>query len=309
MDVLTDILQSLHLKAGVYFRCEFSAPWGMEIRPTPVAEFHVVTRGSCWLRLASRRNPIPLQGGDVVVFPHGEAHALVDAPDRKAAPAESIVGNRSLEHYGPVVYGGDGVPAHVLCGYFEFDRESRHPLVAALPSLIHIRGADAEEFAWLQTVIRFIAHETRDARPGSDAVVSRLAEVLFIQILRAYVQRADAPAGFLAALAHKHIGEALAQMHGAPEKPWSVAALGARAALSRSAFAARFTQLVGRPPMEYLSALRMAKARALLADARSSTAAVAEQVGYRSEAAFSKTFKKMTGTGPGAYRRRALGRT
>lgn len=308
-DVLTDILRSLHLRGGVHFRCDFSAPWGMEMKPSRAAEFHLITRGQCWLRLKSRRDPIPLLAGDVVVFPHGDAHAIVDAPDSRAIPAEKIVANQNLDRYGPVVFGGDGMRADILCGYFEFDRAARHPLLAALPPLIHIRGADAGDFAWLQAAVGFIAHETRESRPGADAVVNRLVEVLFIQVLRAYIEQAEVPPGILAAIADKQIGAALALLHNAPEKPWSLASLGRDVAMSRSAFAARFARLVGQPPMQYLALMRMEKARELLRAGGTNAAAVAAKVGYRSEAAFGKAFKKMVGTGPGAFRRKSLGRT
>lgn len=304
-DVLTDILTSLRLRGGVHFRCEFSAPWGMAMKASAVAEFHLVTRGQCWLRLQQRKEAIPLLAGDVVVLPHGDPHALVDSPDGRAAPAEKIVGRQSLDHYGPVVFGGDGIPAEILCGYFEFDRISRHPLVSALPNLIHVRTADADEFEWLQTAVRFIGRETRQPRPGADAVVRRLVEVLFIQVLRAYVQQVDMPPGILAALADKPIGAALGLLHGAPERRWSLAALGRQVAMSRSAFAARFAQLVGQPPMEYLAHRRMEKARELLRAGTLSTAAIAAAVGYQSEAAFGKAFKRVIGSSPGAYRRNA----
>jgi AraC-like DNA-binding protein len=306
VDVLSDILKSIHLGGGVYFRCEFSAPWGMEIRPTPVAEFHVIVRGNCWLRLSGRSDPIPLHGGDLVAFPHGDAHTLVDAPQGAALPAEEIVRGQSLEHYGPVTYGGGGLPTAVLCGYFEFDRDHPHPLVAALPDLIHIRGTDGHDFAWLQTALNFMIHETRAAKPGAEAVVNRLTEVLFIQVVRAYLEQSAAPAGMLAALADRQIAMALQFMHQDPQQPWTLASLAGRAGMSRSAFAARFNRLVGRTPMHYLTFWRMQKARALFAETRLGTAAVAERVGYRSEAAFSKAFKKAVGKGPGAFRREAL---
>jgi len=280
----------------------------MTIEPAPVAEFHLITRGQCWLRLASRKQPIALNAGDIVVFPHGDGHTLLDAPDGRAVAAEQILAGQNLDHYGPVVYGGDGLPAGILCGYFEFDREPRHSLVAALPPLIHIRGTDAQEFAWLQSVIGLVTHETRRPRPGADAVVNRLAEVLFIQILRAYVEGADAHPGILAAIADRQIGAALAHLHNAPEKPWSVASLGRQVAMSRSAFSARFARLVGQTPMQYLALRRMEKARELLSDRATSAAAVAAKVGYRSEAAFSKAFKRAVGTGPGAFRRKSAHR-
>lgn len=303
MDVLSDILRSVHLGGGVYFRCEFSSPWGMEIKPTAVAEFHIIVRGSCWLRMPGLSAPIPLHGGDLVAFPHGDPHGLVDSPEGAARPAEEIVQGQSLDHYGPVTYGGNGLPATVLCGYFELDRDRPHPLVAALPSLIHIRGTDSDDFAWLQTTIQFMIQETRTARPGADAVVNRLAEVLLVQMVRAYIAQAGTPPGMLAAIADKQIGSALQLMHQAPQQPWSLASLSQRIGMSRSAFAVRFNQLVGQTPMQYLTFWRMQKARELLHESRLSTAAIAEQVGYQSEAAFSKVFKKAVGTGPGAYRR------
>ncbi len=303
MDVLSDILRSIHLGGGVYFRCEFSAPWGMEIKPTPVAEFHVIVRGNCWLRIAGRSDPIPLQGGDLVAFPHGDAHSLIDAPDGMARPAEEIVQGQNLDHYGPVTYGGTGLPATVLCGYFQFDRDHPHPLVAALPALIHIRGTDSHDFAWLQTALNFMIHETRAARPGAEAVVNRLVEVLFVQLVRAYIEQSQAPPGMLAAIADKQIGAALQLMHQAPQDPWTLATLAQQVGMSRSAFAARFNQLVGQTPMQYLMFWRMQRARELLAATRLSIAAIAERVGYQSEAAFNKAFTKAVGTGPGAYRR------
>jgi AraC-like DNA-binding protein len=303
MDVLSDILQSVHLGGGVYFRCEFSAPWGMEIKPTEVAEFHIIVRGNCWLRMPGRSDPIPLQGGDLVAFPHGDAHTLVDAPEGAALPAEEIVQGQNLDHYGPVTHGGSGLPATVLCGYFQFDRDHPHPLVAVLPALIHIRGTDSYDFAWLQTAINFMIHETRTAKPGSEAVVNRLAEVLFVQMVRAHIAQTEAPPGMLAAIADKQIGAALQLAHQAPQQPWSLASLAQRIGMSRSAFAARFNQLVGQTPMQYLTFWRMRKARQLLSESRLGTAAIAEQVGYQSEAAFAKAFKKAVGVGPGAYRR------
>ncbi len=303
MDVLSDILRSVHLGGGVHFRCEFTAPWGMDMKPAPVAEFHIVVRGNCWLRIGGRSAPIALQGGDLVAFPHGDAHSLVDAPEGAALPAEEIVQGQNLDHYGPVTYGGSGLPATVLCGYFQFDRDHPHPLVTALPSVIHIRGTDSYDFTWLQTAINFMIHETKTAKPGAEAVVNRLAEVLFVQMVRAYIAQAEAPPGMLAAIADKQIGAALRLMHQAPQQPWTLAALAQRVGMSRSAFAARFNQLVGQTPMQYLTFWRMQKARELLSETRLSTGAIAEQVGYQSEASFGKVFKKTVGTGPGAYRR------
>ena len=308
MDVLSDVLASIHLGGGVYFRCEMSAPWGMAIPRTEVAEFHVIVRGHCWLRLPDRQELIALQGGDVVAFLHGGAHGLVDAPDREERPAAEILEGQNVEHYGPVTHGGGGLPASILCGYFEFDRDSLHPLVAALPSFIHLRGTGISEFAWLQTALNFMIHETMAAKPGAEAVVSRLAGVLFVQMVRAYIEQSHSPPAMLAAIADKQIGAALALMHKDPAQAWTLDTLARSAGMSRSALAARFHQLVGETPMQYLTMWRMQLARKLLGESALSTAAVAERVGYQSEAAFAKVFKKVVGTGPGAYRREALQR-
>jgi AraC-like DNA-binding protein len=304
MDVLSDILRSVRLSGGVHFRCEFSAPWGMQMKRSDAAEFHVVVRGNCWLRMEGRREPIALQGGDLLVLPHGGAHSLMNAPDSATRPAEDIVGGQSLEHYGPVTAGGGGVPASVLCGYFRFDRDRPHPLVAALPSLIHLRGTDSYELTWLQTALNFMVHETRNARPGGEAVVNRLAEVLFVQVVRSYIAQSESPPAMLAAIADRQIGAALQLMHQSVQQPWTVASLGQRIGMSRSAFAARFSELVGHTPMQYLMLWRMQKARHLLGESRLATAAIAERVGYQSEAAFSRAFKTAVGEAPGAYRRK-----
>lgn len=303
MDVLSDVLSSIHLGGGVYFRCEMSTPWGMAMPRTDVAEFHVIVRGNCWLRIPEHREPIALQGGDVVAFLHGGAHALVDSPDGEARPAAEILEGQNIENFGPVKHGGGGSPASILCGYFEFDRNSLHPLVAALPPFIHLRGTGISEFAWLQTALNFMIHETLAAKPGAEAVVGRLAAVLFVQMVRAYIEQAESPPAMLAAIADKQIGAALALMHKDPSQGWTLDTLARGAGMSRSALALRFHQLVGHTPMQYLTMWRMQLARKLLTESALGTATVAERVGYQSEAAFSKAFKKAVGKGPGAYRR------
>jgi len=248
---------------------------------------------------------ILLGGGDLVVLPRGDPHSLVDSPDSRARPADEIVRGQDLRNYGPVTYGGAGLPADVLCGYFEFDRNRSHPIVAGLPALVHIRNTDRDDIAWLQAALNFMIHETRAAKPGAELVVNRLVEVLFIQVIRAYLRQAETPPGIWAAIADKRIGAALQLMHQAPQKVWTLETLARQVGLSRSAFAAQFSELVGNTPLRYLTSLRMQRAQELLQDAGLSTAAVAAEVGYQSEAAFGKAFKKFAGKGPGTYRRRS----
>jgi len=303
MDVLSDILSSIHLTGGVRFRCELSAPWGMQMPESPAAEFHVIVRGNCWLRMPGRREPVALQGGDFVALLRGTSHRLSDSLRGPSLPAAAIVGDQDLSNFGPVVHGGGGQPATILCGYFEFDRDTLHPIVSALPSIIHLRGTDNSEFVWLKAALEFMIHETRGARPGSEAVVNRLAGVLFVQMVRAYMEQAPKPPPILAAIADRHIGAALSRMHAAPDEAWTLASLAAACGLSRSALAARFLELVGRTPMQYLTLWRMQRARELLASSHLSTGSIAERVGYQSDIAFAKAFKRITGVGPGAFRR------
>lgn len=300
---LSDIVGAVRVGGGVHIRCEFAAPWGMSMPATSDMPFHVVVRGNFWLRLADRDEPLALRAGDLVVLPQGRAHALLDSPDGTARPVEEVVAGQSLDHYGPVTNDGQGEPASILCGCFRYSRDSRHPVLVALPEVIHIRHTGRHDVAWLQTSLEFMIHETRTARPGAEAVVDRLVGVLFIQMVRAYVEQAEATPGMLAAFANRQIGAALELMHRNPEDGWTLDRLAPRIGVSRSAFAQRFVQLVGQTPMQYLTFWRMQLARKLLAESRLSTAAIAERVGYRSEGSFSKTFKRAAGIGPGAYRR------
>ena len=301
-DALSDILQSVHLSGGVYFRCEFTAPWGMEVPANPDAEFHVVVRGQCWLARPGEKDAIPLQAGDVVVFLDGSRHRLLDTPRGKALSPEKIIGNQSLANFGPVAYGGGGAPVTILCGYFRFNRDSAHPLLAALPDFMHVPGA---QFGDADAIINLMQRETKHAAAGTEAVVDRLSEVLFIQILRAHIQQSDNATGILAALRDRKVCAALGCMHQSPEKPWTLESLATELGMSRSAFAARFSALVRQTPMQYLTAWRIEQARRMLRETRLSTAAIAEKVGYGSEAAFGKAFKRRVGVGPGVYRRSA----
>jgi len=302
MDVLTDLLGAMKLRGDIFFRCAFSGPWGMQIFETPVAEFHLIVEGSCWVEVAGESEPVTLNTGDIVVFPHGNAHVLLDALTTEPVAARTIV-PQPPKDYGTVQYGGVGKPTGILCGYFSFDRQSHSALLRALPPFIHI-SADtvAADFPWLQTCMHFINHETHHFRPGTEAVVSRLVEVMFIQIMRATIATSDDAAGLLGAIADPRVGKALNAMHEIPEHPWTLELLAGRAGMSRSAFAAAFLLRVGQTPMQYLTEWRMHRAKHLLASSRNSIGSIAEQCGYQSESAFSKAFKNQFSQSPGAFR-------
>jgi len=305
MDALTDILNTLKMHGGVSYRCEFSAPWGMRIGQTPDAEFHIIVRGHCWLKMVDEAEPIHLQSGDLLVFPHGHGHTLLDSPTSQILPAAEIVGRKEIQNYGPVKYGNGGTPSILLCGYFKFDTHVQHPLLESLPSYIHIRGTDAMEFSLLQSTINFISFETKEQRPGHEVVIKRLVEVLFIQILRAYIAQSKMPAGILSAIADPKIGVVLNAMHHRLGQHWTLDSLAKQAGMSRSSFAMRFHALMGHTPIHYLTFCRMSRAKELLNSTHSSLSVISESVGYQSEAAFSKAFKKTLGIAPGSFRRKS----
>jgi AraC-like DNA-binding protein len=267
----------------------------------------VIERGGAWLRVEGRE-PVALAGGDLVVVPHGTGHTLTDSLATKARPLAEMAGRRASEG-GCVVMrggGGKGAETQLVCGSFRFERRDAHPLLELLPLLIHLRPAETPAAEWLEATLRFLAWETRESKPGTETIVSRLTDVLFVQVLRAWIETApEGRGGWLGALRDRPIGTALALVHRSPERDWTNASLAEAVGMSRSRFAARFTALVGEPPLTYLSRWRLETAAGLLQDGALGLAEIAARVGYESEAAFSKAFRRRFGSPPGAYRRRA----
>jgi len=304
MDVLTDVLRSLHLRGTVYFEADFRAPWGMEMRAGAVSNFHLVQRGHCWLRMPGRA-PAMLGPGDLVVLPHGDTHALAHAADTAAKPAPEVIASGTADADGQPVFGGEGEATTLLCGHFECDRSGAHPLLRSLPPVLRLGPADRQEPAadWFLTITKLAAAESAGKQPGSGAIVDRLAEVLLIQVIRAAEAQGPWQTGFLAALADPRLHEALTAIHEQPAFPWTVRLLSEHAAMSRAAFASHFRERVGMGPIQYVTQWRMQQARHLLQATEQSTAQVAHAVGYSSEWAFAKAFKRTFGAGPGALRR------
>lgn len=303
MDVLGDILESVHLGGGVRFQCELGAPWGMSLPRTQQAEFHLLVRGNAWLRVAGQSRALALQGGDFVALLGGGEHSLADQPEGSTRPVAELVQPPMLGGFGPLRMGGGGMATQLLCGYFSFDRSSLHPLISALPSLIHLRGGDLPQAAWLQTTLQFMQSEVEAGRPGAEAVVKRLVGVLFIQMVRRYFEQNPQRANLLAGMADRRVGLSLQLLHQSPQAPWTLETLARQVGLSRSALATRFHQLVGQTPMHYLALWRMQLARRLLHDTTLGTEAIASKVGFESAAAFAKAFKRVVGNTPGAFRK------
>jgi AraC-like DNA-binding protein len=301
-DVLTDVLASLRLRGRLFCRSELSAPWSLALPASELAHFHVIERGGGWLRLEGEERSYPLAAGDLIVLPHGQAYTLSDSPKTEPVPLASLVQQPGgvcalLKH------GGDGPATAMICGSFQFEGRERHPLLSLLPPLIHIPGDQGRSAEWLDLTMRFLAHEARHPRPGSETLVTRLTDVLFVQVVRAWIEgQPEGGGGWLGALRDRQIGASLGMIHREPQRAWSVATLAAAVGMSRSAFAARFRALVGEAPLAYLTRWRMHLATGLLRGKGLTLFEVAGRVGYESEAAFSKAFKRQLGMAPGAFR-------
>lgn len=296
MDVLSDVLRLLRLRASVFFHAGFCGNWSVDSSGSGKATFHLIARGACWLHMPERDEPLALRGGDLLVFPRDAVHVISVSAERISLPAHSGVNSGD----------GEGPVTSVICGYFNFDSPQANPILAALPDVLHLRGDDTANAGWLDLLMRLIAAETESGDVGTDVVVDRLSDVLFIQVIRTYVRENPDKRGLLAALADRRISRALDALHESPGTAWTVEALADIAGMSRAAFAKRFQELMAMPPMSYVTHWRMQLAYELLHTSELSVAAIAERSGYQSEAAFRKAFSQLMGVGPGAVRRGAV---
>jgi AraC-like DNA-binding protein len=247
--------------------------------------------------------PVSLSAGDVAVVPKGGAHVLRDAPGSPIQTLGAGVCSKHRVSPEPIRLGGDGARALLIAGAFEFLSGRRTCLLERLPPLIHLPANDPGSAPWLPATVQLFVAESATARPGGSVVMSRLADVLFVQALRAQMTEKACQEHGLPALADPQIGRAMGLMHARLGDAWTVERLAESVGLSRSGFAARFTELVGEPPLQYLARWRMTKAAQALRETDATIPDVAERVGYQSEASFNKAFKRWEGTGPGAYRR------
>jgi AraC-like DNA-binding protein len=303
VDPLGEALHFLRMSGTFYARSEFSAPWGLELPPFAGSlMFHVLTAGECWLETARGERRL-LRTGDLALVPHGEGHRLVSEPGVEAARLFDLPREQVSERYEVLRHGGGGDRTSLVCGAVRFDHPAAQHLVRLLPGIIAVEASRSDQ-EWVQATMRFMAAEARALRPGGEAVITRLADILVIQAIRSWIEQDPAAqTGWLGALQDRQIGRAIARIHREPERPWTVAALAAEAAMSRSAFAARFTDRVGEPAMHYVARWRMHVASSWLRDDDAPLADVASRLGYQSEAAFSRAFKRFVGVPPGAVRR------
>jgi AraC-like DNA-binding protein len=307
MDVLSDVITVMRTGQPRSALVRWHAPWAQEFASVPGASgFQVVLQGPCWL-LRPDEDPVPLAVGDVVFCPHGRGHTLADSPSTEPiAPACDPNDPRSVQRYADDTVGDAGLPLTItLCGAYQLDPARAHPLLHALPELIHF-PAHLGRHPELRATVDLLAAELERPRLGTDAIVPALLDTLLLHILRAWLELQPSlgrATGWAAALNDPATTAALRAMHGDPARAWTVATLAAEAGLSRAPFARRFAALLGQPPLTYLTWWRMTTAARLLQESDAPLSTVAARVGYQSEFAFAKTFKRQYGTAPGRYRR------
>jgi AraC-like DNA-binding protein len=304
VDPLGEALHFLRMSGTFYCRSEFTAPWGLALPPMESSMmFHVVTAGECWLEVDGAKSRL-LRPGDLALVPHGEGHRLVSEIGAPAAGLFDLPRELLSERYEVLRHGGGGTPTTLICGAVRFDHPAAQHLVKLLPRMISIDAWSSPEMEWIQSTLRFIAAEARELRAGGETVITRLADILVIQAIRSWIASdPKAQTGWLGALRDKQIGRAVAAIHGDPGHNWTVASLASKVGMSRSAFSARFTELVGEPAMRYAVRWQMNTALMWLKSDDVTLADVADRLGYESEAAFSRAFKRFIGVSPGAARR------
>jgi AraC-like DNA-binding protein len=317
-DVLSDVLSAVHLSGAVYFEFNVSPPWAFAAPPSReiaakvmpgaqrVIEYHLIAHGSGWGYILGEA-PMRLQEGDLLVFPQGDAHVLCSSPELPPTLDMSLYTPPFADL--PWVFdraGGGERQSRILCCFLGCDESPFNPLLAALPRVMHLTGSgDQARTGWLGTLLNIATSESGRTRAGGENVMARLSELVFVEAIRRYLETLPAnQTGWLSGLRDPMVGRALAALHGDPSRQWTVEGLARCVGLSRSVFAERFTAMVGHPPMQYLALWRMQLATRLLSDG-SGVAAVAEAVGYESEAAFSRAFKKLVGEAPGVWRRQS----
>lgn len=327
-DTLSDLLRAVRLRSALFFYIEGADPWVAEAPPSReiipailpgvehMMEFHGVASGSCWAAIVGQE-PIRLNEGDLVLFPQGDPHVVSSAPGLRAKVVDSAIFfaprppqlpfSLSVSEQGCTTAqldGGGQERTTVVCGFLGCDAKPFNPLLASMPRVVHMPGVAADGNSWMANLLRSMVEESNRKRPGGEAVLERMSEMLFVEALRRYVDALPAgQTGWLAGMRDASVGRALALIHERPAEAWTLERLGEEVALSRSTFHERFVHFIGQPPMQYVAQWRMQLAASWLRDTDAKVIDVALEVGYENEAAFSRAFKRAVGESPGAWRR------
>jgi len=320
MDALSETLRVVRLVGAIFINGRFTAPWCyqspradtaapfLEPGAEQVVIFHMITEGECFVELGNLP-PLRLVAGDAVIFPQGDAHRMTSQPGLPPATGgarlDAVLARRPRQ----LAYGGGGATTRLVCGYLACDARLARMLLAGLPPVVRVNVRGSNAGAWLEASVRYALAEARSPRPGGAGVLAKLSEVLFIEVLRLYMNEPrEGRTGWLAGVGDRIVGGALNALHKDPAHPWTLEELARAAGTSRSVLAERFQQLVGSSPMQYLTQWRMLLASNLLSRSNAPLASIAQDVGYQTDTAFSRAFRREYGSPPAAWRRHQAAR-
>lgn len=307
MDILDDVFNTLGLKGVLYFRTDFSSPWGVSVpQHDSVARFHLVIQGHCLLKV--NEGPcIELNAGDLVMIPRGMPHQLLDTPDSVTPPLEQVLSDSGYQGKGVLTL-GDGDPratTQLVCGHLSFRQQAEHQVLRVLPDYLLMTNSCRAKHPLLDSILRLISQRIFDDQLGASASITRLSEIVFIELLRAGISDKPELLSLLDGFQDPKIGRSLQLIHQKPDSPWTVESLATEVAMSRSRFSHRFHDLIGTAPMAYLADWRLQKAVTLLEESRMSVQQIAAQTGYQSASSFTRAFSGKFGKAPREFRQSA----
>ena len=300
-DAMSNVLSLVRMRSEIICPSEFSAPWSLSFG-SQMSHFHMIERGSAWLRLSDGQ-AVRLEAGDLAILPLGAGHVLSSDPALKPVSVERSLADSRMSAGTMWRMGGGGDQTDLICGRFSFAGVLAPKLLTVLPTVLRIEGRQGRPLDWLRLTSHFLVEEARNPRPGSSIMIERLLDLLFIQAIREWGAKSQQNLSWLSGLRDPSIGKALSAIHDEPSRKWTVEALADTASLSRSAFASRFSEIVGQTPLKYLATWRLDLTAEQLRAGTSRIGDIASAVGYGSEAALTRAFKEQFGTTPAAYRR------
>lgn len=308
MDLLSDILSQLKLSGTLYFRTSFTSPWSVKVPSfEKVSRFHFAHRGRCLVRINHAEDPVILNQGDLILITQGAPHTLFCDPstEDQAIQLDQVVADSGFTGQGTLVYGEPGTSheTQLICGHFAFDKHAKHPLIDALPAFIHIKNYGETAGNWMESTLKVIGAEAGQNNMGSDLIALKMSEIIYTQLIRNYLASNNNSETALAGFSDPAMTKVLQAIHQSPQHPWTLIELTSTAGLSRTALLNRFSQYLSMSPNTYITQWRMQLAQQRLLDSNTSIIDIAESVGYQSEAAFGRVFKKHFAVAPATYRR------
>ena len=308
MDLLSEILSHLKFSGTLYFRTSFTSPWSVRVPAfEQVSRFHYAHRGRCLIRVKADEPPVLLNQGDLIIITRGAAHTLYCDPitEDLAVQLDQVVEESGFTGHGVLVYGEHGThhETQLICGHFEFDSEAKHPLIEGLPSHIHIQDYGQVAGSWMQNTLTLIGEEAGQSNLGSNLIAQKLSEIIYAQAIRTYLSSQEAINSNLAGFTDPAITRALTGIHESPQEGWTLKSLSTIAGVSRTLLSTKFNQYLSTTPMGYVTQWRMLLAKQQLLESNQPIIDIAESVGYQSEAAFGRVFKRNFDIGPAGYRK------